>query len=811
MIKSYIKAAWRSLLKNKGFTFINVIGLSIGVAACILISVYIIHESSYDKDVANSPNIYRMVNRYINDGRLEDGVHFSANTASTVLDDFAEVENSGRLMDNGLFYGAGSNEIRIDGEQMQHHEDGFSYADQSIIDIMDIKMIHGEASSALDEPNTIVISNTMSKKYFGKSDPIGKSIYLNGNNDEPYRINGVMDDFASNSHLEYDFLLTLKGVEFGEGEQTRWVQNNYFTYLVFRNDTNVEEFQEKMSNRIINNYLLPAYKSAGFVLPENFQDKFFIKLQPLTDINLYSKNIVFEASKRNDIKVIWIFGIVALFILIIASINFVNLSTAKSANRAKEVGVRKVVGSSKGHLIGQFLTESILISLISFSLGLLLSWMMMPIFRDMSGKELILPFLNGTFLPTVFVAAIVVGILAGLYPSFYLSRFRPVAVLKGKLSSGSKSSGLRSSLVVFQFTISIILIIGTLIVNQQMNFVLNSKIGFEKDQVIQLYGTNMLGDRVSTFKDELKNMSGVKNVSISDYLPIEGTKRNGNSYVNEGRDNIDETIPGQAWVIDEEYLTTLGMKLVEGRNFSEERSTDDRAVIINQTLAKKLLLDEPLGKRISRYGTLYEIIGVVEDFNFNSMKQKVEPLCFFRGISPSIISIKVSTGDIGALLKDIEQKWNLFSPNMAVRYSFMNDSFAKMYDNVSRIRTIFLSFSILAILVACLGLFALSAFMVEQRKKEISIRMVLGASFKNIYSLLSVNFLKLVGISIFMAVPVGWYMMNRWLEDFAYKINLDWTLFILAGVIALVIAIFTISYQSISAALIQPLKSLRSE
>lgn len=811
MIKSYITAAWRSLLKNKGFTFINVVGLSIGVAACILISVYIIHENSYDRDVANSPNIYRMVNRYINDGRLEDGVHFSANTASTVLDDFAEVENSGRIMDNGLFYGAGSNEIRIEGEQMQHHEDGFSYADQSIIDIMDIKMIYGEASSALHEPNTIVISNTMSEKYFGKSNPIGKSIYLNGNNDEPFRINGVMEDFASNSHLDYDFLLTLEGVEFGEGEQTRWVQNNYFTYLVFRNDANLDGFEEKMSNSIINTYLVPAYKSAGFVLPENFQENFFIKLQPLTDINLYSKNIVFEASKRNDIKIIWIFGIVALFILIIASINFVNLSTAKSANRAKEVGVRKVVGSSKGHLIGQFLTESILISLISFTLGLLISWTMMPIFRDMSGKELILPFTSSAFLPTVFVAAILVGILAGLYPSFYLSRFRPVAVLKGKLSSGSKSSSLRSSLVVFQFTISTILIIGTLIVNQQMDFVLNSKIGFEKDQVIQLYGTNMLGDRISTFKDELKNMPGVKNVSISDYLPIENTKRNGNSFVNEGRDNIDETIPGQAWVIDEDYLATLGMKLVAGRNFSKERSTDDRSVIINQTLAKKLLLVEPLGKRISRYGTLYEVIGVVEDFNFNSMKQQVEPLCFFRGISPSIISIKANTGDIAALLNGIEQKWNMFSPNMAVRYSFMNDSFAKMYDNVSRIRTIFLSFSILAILVACLGLFALSAFMVEQRKKEISIRMVLGASFKSIYSLLSVNFLKLVGVAIIIAIPVGWYVMSLWLEDFAYRISLDWTMFVIAGIIALIIAIFTISYQSISAALIQPLKSLRTE
>lgn len=811
MLKNYLKVAWRSLLKNKGFTIINIVGLSFGVAACILISIYIVHESSYDKAVANSSNTYRMINRDIIDGRIDDGVHFSAIMASTVLNDFAEVENTGRLMDNGLFYGAGSNEIRIDGQQTQHHEEGFTYADQSIIDIMDIHMLHGEATSALTEPSTIVISEAISKKYFGNSDPIGKAIYLNGNNEQPFRINGVMENFASNSHLDYDFLITLEGVEFGEGEQTRWTQSNYYTYVTLKDNANVSQFTDKLSNTIINEYMVPAYKAGGFAVPENFQEMFFIKLQPLTDINLYSGTIDFEASSRNDIKIIWIFGIVALFILVIASINFVNLSTAKSANRAKEVGIRKVVGAPKRYLIGQFLTESVLLSVISFAIGLVLAWLMMPVFRNISGKALSLPVSSPLFIPILLISALAVGILAGLYPSFYLSRFRPVSVLKGKLSSGSKSSAIRSGLVVFQFTVSIILIIGTLIVNQQMDFILNSKIGFEKEQVIQIYGTHMLGEKVMTFKDVLKDMPGVANASISDHLPIEGTKRNGNAFVNEGRDNIDETVGGQAWPIDEDYLETLGMKLTAGRNFSERLASDEQATIINQAMAKKLNLEDPIGKKISRYGTLYEVIGVVEDFNFNSMKQEVQPLCMFLGISPSIVSIKASTADVASLLKAVENQWNQFSPNMTFRYAFMNDSFAKMYDNVNRIRTIFLSFSVLAILVACLGLFALSAFMVEQQKKEISIRMVLGASFKNIYSLLSINFLKLVAVSIFMAVPVGWYVMNRWLEDFAYKTGLDWTTFIMAGLIALVIAILTISYQSISAALIQPLKSLRAE
>ncbi|MEM1338820.1 MAG: FtsX-like permease family protein [Bacteroidota bacterium] len=811
MFKNYLKIGWRNLVKNKGFTLINVVGLSIGVAACMLIAIYILHESSYDKAVTHSSQVYRMLNRDILEGKIDDGIHFSANTASTVMDDFPEVINAGRLNDNDLFYGAGSNEIRIDGQEMQHHEKGFSYADQAIIDIMDIDMIYGEKRSALSEPNTLVISEPISKKYFGDSNPVGRSIYLNGNDDQPFRITAVMEDFASNSHMNYDFLLTLSGVEFGEGEQTRWIQNNYPTYIQLQPGTDVTSFQKKLSHTLINDYLRPAYEASGFVIPDNEEESFSIQLQPLTDINLYSNNIAFEAGKRNDIKVISIFGIIAVFILVIASINFVNLSTAKSANRAKEVGIKKVVGSSKNYLIGQFLTESILITFIAFIIGTALSFLIMPLFREISGKALQIPWTNPWFTLSILIGSLVVGFIAGLYPSFYLSKFKPSAVLKGKLAIGSKSSSLRSGLVIFQFAISIVLIIGTLIVNQQLNFILNSKIGFEKDQVIQLYGTHMLGDRIATFKEELKGLNGVKSVSVSDYLPLENTKRNGNGFLNEGRDNIDETVFGQAWLIDDDYLETLGMKLVEGRNFSEERSSDEQATIVNQTMVQKLNLKNPIGKRISRYGEVYEIIGVVEDFNFSSFKQKVEPLCFFLGTSPTITSVKIATADIGALLSSIESRWKTLMPNMQMRYAFMDDSFAKMYNNVHRIKQIFVSFAILAIFVACLGLFALSAFMVEQRKKEISIRMVLGATLQGIYKLLTLNFVTLILIAAAIAIPVSWYIMNRWLQDFAYKIDISWEVLAVGSIIAVVIAIFTISYQSISAALTQPYKNLRTE
>ncbi|GAB1857079.1 ABC transporter permease [Flavobacteriaceae bacterium MHTCC 0001] len=811
MIRNYFKIAWRNLLKNKSFSFINIFGLSIGVAACILISIYIVHESSYDKHVSNSEYIYRLNRDYMDGERVDAGIHFSANTAPTLLTDFEEVENSGRLMSNGLFWGAGSNNIRFDGEDSQYYEEGFTYADQSIIDIMDIQMVYGNAKTALSTPNTMVISETIAKKYFKNQNPIGRSMYLNGNNSRPFKINGVMQDFKSNSHLNYDFLITLKDVEFGDGEQTRWFQNNYFTYVVLKSGIDIAAFEKKMNTTLLEKYIKPAYKSAGFAGWEHAHEREKTYLQPLTDINLNSTHIDFESGTRNDAKIIWIFGIVAFFILIIASINFVNLSTAKSANRAKEVGLRKVVGSTRSQLIGQFLAESIIISCIAFIMGTVLSALFIPLFRTMSGIDLIMPWSSPVFLPVILVASLIIGTLAGLYPSFYLSKFNPVNVIKGQLSSGSKSGGLRSSLVVFQFTISIVLIAGTLIVNQQMDFILNSKIGFEKDQVIQIYSTDVLNERVETFKEELKKLPGVSNVSISDYLPIEGTKRNGNGFVNEGKDGVDETVPGQAWVIDDDYIETMGMNLVEGRNFIEGRSSDEQAVIINQAMAKALHLDSPIGKRISRYGYLWEIIGVVEDFNYDTMKTSVHPLCFFQGISPTITSVKIHAKEASGILAALEAKWKDFMPNMAFRYEFMDASFANMYEHVSRIKSIFTTFAILAILVACLGLLALSAYMVEQRNKEMSIRKVLGASMRTIFSLLTKNFLALIVIALFVAIPIAYYLMQTWLQDYEYRIDMSWSVFAIAGMIALAIAILTISYHAIKTVLIDPAKVLRAE
>lgn len=812
MILNYLKIAWRNLLKNKTFSLINITGLSIGITACILISVYILHESSYDKQVPNGENVYRLTMSFAIDGKTEYGIHFSAIMAPTIKKDFEEVENSGRLMDNNLFYGAGTNEIRFEKDPMLHHESGFSYADPSMIKIMGIKIINGDANTALKQPNTVVISKKMADKYFQGQNPVGKAMYMNGNNNQIITVAGVMENFPSNSHLKYDFLLTLSGVEFGEGEQTRWLQQNYYTYLRLKPSTDFATFNKKLSTVIMEKYFKPALKADGFPGYETIEKKAKFILQPMTAINLHSAHINNESNLRNDIKIIWIFGVVALFILVIASINFINLSTAKSANRAKEVGLRKVAGSTRGNLIGQFLTESILVTFISFCIGLILATLLMPYFSTMSGKTLNMPFQNPLFLPTIVFTAVLIGVLAGIYPSLYLSGFNPINVLKGKLRMGSKSRGLRSSLVVFQFTISVILIVGTIIVNQQLNYILTSKIGFDKDQVIQLYGTNMLGDKVGTFKEELKKISGVKSVSISDFLPIEGTKRNGNPFVNEGRDGIDTEVPGQSWVIDEDYLSTLGMKLVAGRNFKKELATDDKAVIINVELANRLNLKQPIGKKISRYGgQLAEVIGVVKDFNYDNMREKVRPVAMYRGISPNIISIKVNTNDMSGLLENLKSKWMAFGPNLEYRYAFMDETFTKMYENVSRIKAIFTSFAILAIFVACLGLFALSAFLVEQRSKEMSIRKVLGASVGSIFQLLTNNFLILILISLVIAFPVAYYLMKNWLNDYEYRIDIGWSVFAISATISIAIALFTISYQALKASVTNPIESLKTE
>lgn len=811
MLKNYLKVAMRQFGKQKMYAAIKIGGFAFSIAACLLIALYIRNELSYDKSWRDAGRIYRVIGWYSNNGKLEKGVDFPAPTGKTLKANFPEIELSGRIMCNRLM-GGGSKEIRPVNVQENTYEEGLAFADQQILDILKVPMIYGDRSKALAEPYTMVISKSKADKYFPGRNPMGLVMILDNDTKHPYRIGGVMADFPPNSHLQYNFLLTLTSVEFWNGEQNNWGDWNYLDYVLVRPGTNIKQLEAKVTKDIIQHYLLPDMIKGGMKNAAQEAKKFSLHLQPVTDVNLYSYDIQDEVT-HGDVRFIWLFGAIAGFILLIACINFINLSTAKSANRAKEVGLRKVVGSYRSSLIGQFLAESIIYSVLSFVLGVLLAFLMLPYFNTLAAKTLTIPWLAWWLFPVIIVSALVVGIAAGVYPAFYLSSFKPVQVLKGSLSTGSKSSILRNGLVVFQFTASIIMIISTLVISKQMNFILHQKVGFDKDQVVMLQGCNTLTTRdVKNLKSELSNLAAVKSVSISDYLPVAGTKRNGNTFFMEGRTRLDPGVSGQFWQVDDTYLKTLGIKLVEGRNFSYDRADDTagRNVIINQTLAKKLSLKKAIGARITN-GYVYTVVGVVQDFNFESMRDHVGPLMLHFGISPSIISVKVRGADMKNTLAAITTTWKNLVPNQPIRYTFLDESFANMYADVLRMGHIFTTFAILAMVIACLGLFALSAFMAEQRSREIGIRKVLGASVSGITTLLSVDFVKLVFIAILIASPIAWWAMVKWLQGFAYAIKVQWWIFIVAGCIAIFIALFTVSFQSVRAALMNPVKSLRSE
>ena len=810
MITHYLRIAFRNMSRQKMYASIKVGGFAIGIAACLLIALLIRHELSYDTQYENASNVYRMVGGYINNGKEEKGVAFPAPMAKAMKADFPQVEKAGRLMPNNLFYGAGSNQLRRDDAQDNTFEEGFAYADQELMDILQLPMVYGDRAKALAEPGTMVITRRKAEKYFPGQNPVGRLMFLNNNTKTPYKIGGVMEDWPSTSHLQYDFLLTLTGKSLWDGEQTWWMASNYSIYLQLKPGTDANQFAQTANATVKKKYFLPALLATGQIDAQQEVDKSRLYMQPIKDIHLKSYDMG-DWETRGDIRFVWLFAAIACFILIIACINFLNLSTARSANRAKEVGLRKVIGSQRSSLIKQFLTESILYSCFAFALGFILAWVSLPYFNKVAGKSLSVPVNEWWMLPLFLAAALFIGLLAGLYPSFYLSSFKPIQVLKGQLSRGSKNTGLRSTLVIFQFTTSIILLIGTVVIYRQMQYVLHTKTGFDKDLVVMIQGAGTLGRRTADLKSELLKLPQVQQVSVSGYLPVAGTKRDGNPFWKEGKVKEDAPVSGQRWAIDDSYISTFGMKMVAGRNFSSAMPTDSQAAVINQAMADKIGYKDPIGKMITNGWEHFTIIGIVENFHFESMKQQVEPLCMVLRYSNDIVSVKIKGGDVKKTLTDITGTWKSFVPNQPIRYTFLDERFAAMYADLERTGIIFTCFAVLAIIVACLGLFALAAFMAEQRSKEMSIRKVLGASVAGLFMLLVRNFLKLILISMIIAVPIGWLLMQKWLEDYVYRISITWDVFLLAGLAILAIALATICYQAIKAVIANPIKSLRSE
>ncbi|WP_255399294.1 ABC transporter permease [Roseivirga sp. 4D4] len=812
MLKNNMVIAKRQLLRHKMYSTIKIGGFAIGIAVCLLITLFIKNELSYDKHIPGHENLYRVVNNYNMEGNIIRFTWFAPPFAQAIQDDFPEVTLAGRT-NEGNNFGAGKNNIRIEGDMQNHYEGDFIYADQQILDLFQFKMVYGNLEEALAQPNTLVMTRKKAEKLFPGENPVGRTVYINDNTDRPYKIGGVLEDLPSTGFFQFDFLWTLTGREFWNGEQASWESQNYQVYVRLNPGTDIEALNPRLSE-IGTKYILPVEKRNGNPNAEEEMKNMSFSLEPVTDIYLKSQDIS-DPYQKSDIKYIWIFGVIAAFILGLACINFINLSTAKSANRAKEVGLRKTIGSQKSHLITQFLTESILYSLLSFIIAIGIASVVLPYFNQLAGKALTLPWSELWFIPTMFFSSVLIGVVAGLYPAFYLSSFRPAAVLKGKLSMGSKSSKLRNALVVFQFTASIVLIIGTFVVYQQMEYILNAQTGFNKEQVIQLRNTQVIGDQPDNFKNELLKTPEISSVTISDYLPISGTARNGNMWWKDGRTKVDAGSSGQNWEIDYDYLKTLGMNLLQGRNFDREMRTDTSAIIINEKMAEALgIQDNPIGAKITNRSSnrvVWTVIGLVEDFNFDLLTAPVRPLAMRLGNAPSTTSILVNTQDMAATIGDIQKVWEEMAPNQPFIYEFMDQNFAQMYVGVERIRNILTSFAMLAIIIACLGLFGLSVFMVEQRSKEISVRLVLGAKVTQVVSMLSFNFMKPIFLALILATPIAWYMMNEWLNDFEYKISMNIQLFVFAGISALLIALITISFQSLKAAFTSPVQGLRNE
>ena len=806
MFRNYVKTAWRSLRKNKTFSILNITGLSIGLACSLLIALYVLDELSYDRFNTQAARIYR-IDEQVKFGDFNyHGAEVPAIMGPAFAKDFKQIEQYVRFKSSfGVVIQKGSESIR---------EDRAVYADSSLFDVFTLEMIAGDKRTALKEPHSLVVTESTARKYFTGLDIVGKTLLVSGNN---YKITGVIKDMPRQSHFNFDLFLPVSELE--NSRNTSWVNYNFQTYLVLKPGTDAKNF-EKLLNKTLSEYLAPQLKTELNVSSDDFAKAGnYIKcsIMPLTDIHLHS-NLANELGTNGSIQYVYIFSAIAVFILLIACINFMNLSTARSANRAKEVGVRKVLGGLKNNLVAQFLVESFVACFLSFVIAIIIAASLLPVFNQLAGKQIYVSMLfSPSILSGILSILIVVSLISGSYPAFFLSSFQPIRVLKGNLSTGFRGSVLRNTLVVFQFTISVMLMTGTLVIYNQLQYIRSKDLGFNKEQVLTLQNTYALNSHTKAFTNELLRMPGVENVTSSGFLPLTGSRSSDGFVTSPQFDGKNFTLM-QVGRVDERYLPTFQIKLKSGRNFSVQQPTDSSAVIINETAAKLFVGAEPVNKKLYRIADLstgrlvaYNIIGVIKDFNFNSLHERVAPLVLNLQEDNGGMAVRISGRDIPGLLNGIKSKWKAIAPAEPFSYAFLDEEFNKQYSVDQQRGTIFLLFSILAILIACLGLFGLVTFAAEQRIKEIGIRKVLGATITAIFTMLSKDFVRLILLSICIASPVAWWAMNRWLQDFAYRITIGWGLFVAVGGVCLLIALVTISFQAIKAAIANPVKSLRTD
>lgn len=801
MFRSYLKVVFRSMFRNKGFTTINISGLAIGMACSLLIFLFIKDEQSYDRFHRHSDRIYRVVKDFINDdgSRIPDATTPAA-LAPALMQQLPEVEKITRIFPNwGATWLVKYNDKKIVEEKLWR-------VDSSFFDVFTITFIRGNKETALKDTRSIVLTESAAKRYFGEQDAIGKTLSFKPGED--MLVSAVIKDIPANSHFHADFFVSWR--QLSPSPDNNWRGYNYYTYMKLKEGADIATVTKKIQN---------VYERSQ----EERYSAFYI--QPLTDIHLTS-HLKWELEPNSDKLYVYIFTIIGIFILLIATINYVNLSTAKSVVRAKEIGVRKVSGALKGSLVKQFLLESVVFCFFASLLAMIVAQLLVPLINNLTGKQLTV-IGNPVLILYMVLAALIVGLLAGLLPAFYLSSFKPISVLKGFKIDQRGGLGLRKALVILQFTISSALIIGALIIIQQINYMRSAKLGFDKEQVVIVKNASSItkAER-NAYLNAIRQLPGVvkaagANIVLGQEFATTRLRPRGS--------NKEQQL--NFATVSLEYFDVMGIEIKEGRGFSPEFPGDTinngipngpldqtiGGIVINEQAVKDFGLKSPVvGQDLlwdNDGDTSYyvKIIGVAKDFHFTSLRNQIKPFGFLSQSFQSSFSIKLAANNIPSTLEQLANKWKQFSFERSFEYFFLDDSFAKLYASEARFQKVFISLVILGILIACLGLLGLATYAAQQRIKEIGIRKTLGATVTNVVLLLSKDFIKLVIIALFIAVPVAWYVMEQWLQDFAYRIDIEWWIFILASVIAIGIAFLTISFQTIRAARAKPVESLRSE
>ncbi len=786
MFKNYLKIALRNIRKHKGYSFINIAGLAIGVASCLLLFLWVQDELSYDRYHDNADRIYRVVSQYEAEGKVRRSAKTSAPVGPALVNDFPEIEKAVRFSRNGF----------VVSYQNKRFVEQVYFTDPEIFDAFTFPLVKGNPKNALKEPHSIVISEEMSRKYFGDEDPSGKIITLGERRD--YKITGIFKDIPQNSHFRFHFLGLFS--DYASRHFDQWGISNYWTYILVSENFSLDEFKAK-SPQFVEKY---RGKESRYVFKTSYP------LQALTRIHLHS-NLRGEHRPNSNIGTIYIFSAIAVFILLIACLNYINLSTARYALRAKEVGLRKVVGATRPQLIKQFLGETFLFSFIALPLSVMLAELFLPLFNSLSGKKLAVHYFDSIFLvPGLAFIILCVGFASGILPAFFISALRPVSALRGMLKASSKGSALRKTLIVSQFAISIIFLVSTFTVLSQLNYMRNKNLGLDKEHVvtIPIYDKDAMG-KLETIKNEFYQSSSVLSVSVSDFFPGKATLYQ--DYWYEGMHESEYHMI-RWFVVDHDFIETFGIELIAGRNFSKRFPSDvEHAYILNESAVKEIGWESPVGKELEIMNK-GPVIGVVKDFHFRPLHQPIEPAALY--ICPKYfqyISVRISPTDVSRSIDFLKAKWQALVPGQTFQYSFLDEDFDRLYRAEMRLSQIFTVVTFLAIFIACLGLFGLAAFEALQRTKEMGIRKVLGASAAGIMVLLSKEFTKWVLLANIIAWPVAYYAMNRWLQNFAYRISIGPWVLILSAVVAFIIALLTVSYQAVKVSFANPVDTLRYE